>query len=161
MRNIVPSSHFYSSLLRPPISIQFSFPPSYPSPFSLNRPFLSLPHLSPSSPSLILNLISILSLHPSPFSLNLSLLSLPHILPLLPLPRSQSDFHSLPPTLHHSLSIYLSPPTPPLPLPPSPTLSLEAVGDRTGGVIFSSVDSVRSTDVLGFRATSGYKVEEI
>ena len=40
--------------------------------------------------------------------------------------------------------------------PPSPTLSFEAEGDTTGEV---TVDSVRSTEVLGFRATSSCKEE--
>ena len=42
------------------------------------------------------------------------------------------------------------------PPPPSPTLSFEAEGDTTGEV---TVDSVRSTEVLGFRATSSCKEE--
>lgn len=44
----------------------------------------------------------------------------------------------------------------PHPPPPSPTLSFEAEGDTTGEV---TVDSVRSTEVLGFRATSSCKEE--
>ena len=44
----------------------------------------------------------------------------------------------------------------PHPPPPSPTLSFEAEGDTTGEV---TVDSVRSIEVLDFRATSNCKEE--
>ena len=106
------------------------------------------------SSSLLLPLISI------QFPFLLSYPSTPLSLNLPPSPSLTSPLPP-PPSYPSPFSLNLSSLLPPHPPPPSPTLSLEAVGDITGEVIFSSIDSVRSTEVLGFRATSGYKKEEI